>query len=180
MVVITLDILHGGDLLHNESLVGWIQEMAMTGRVDLWLAGPPCRSVSALRCKEDGGPVQLRGKEEGRFGLAGLGPRLQQMVDGDSLLWLRMLFWMHLSARSGAQSEYLVEQPLDPQEWWNKEIPASGLPSFMIWEESRRVFEELQLDIRENRTRGSGVGDAKTHDVGNQCQRDQGNRWTEE
>lgn len=147
VVVITLDILHGGDLLHNESLVGWIQEMAMTGRVDLWLAGPPCRSVSALRCKEDGGPVQLRGREEGRFGLPGLGPRLQQMVDGDSLLWLRMLFWMHLSARSGAQSEYLVEQPLDPQEWWNKEIPASGLPSFMVWEESRRVFEELKLDI---------------------------------
>eukprot|EP00434_Breviolum_minutum_P011457 symbB.v1.2.010103.t1/scaffold656.1/size175949/5 len=147
VVVITLDILHGGDLLHNESLVGWIQEMAMTGRVNLWLAGPPCRSVSALRCKDDGGPVQLRGREEGRFGLPGLGPRLQQMVDGDSLLWLRMLFWMHLSARSGAQSEYLVEQPLDPQEWWSKEIPASGLPSLMVWEESRTVFEELKLDI---------------------------------
>lgn len=57
VVVVTLDVLHGSDLLHNDSLVGWIQEMAMSGRVDLWLAGPPCRSVSALRCKADGGPV---------------------------------------------------------------------------------------------------------------------------
>lgn len=54
---------------------------------------------------------------------------------------------MHLSAKSGAKSEYLVEQPLDPQEWWNKEVPEAGLPSFMIWEESRTVFKELNLDI---------------------------------
>ena len=147
VVVVTLDVLQGEDLLHNESLAGWIQEMAMNGKVNLWLAGPPCRTVSALRCKMDGGPGQLRGRDEGRFGLPGLTPRVQQIVDGDSLLWLRMLFWMHLSAASGVKAEYLVEQPLDPQEWWSKEVPEAGLPSFMVWEESTKVFEELNLSI---------------------------------
>ena len=148
VVVICLDVLGGCDLLHNNSLAGWIEELAESGRVRLWLSGPPCRTVSALRNNEDGGPPQLRGRYDGRFGLPELSTHHQGQVDGDSILWLRSLWWMTLSKESGGKSEYLVEQPLDPAEWvLEQKQPKTGCPSFMSWKESREVFQKLGLQV---------------------------------
>ncbi len=148
VVVICLDVLGGCDLLHNNSLAGWIEELAESGRVRLWLSGPPCRTVSALRNNEDGGPPQLRGRYDGRFGLPELSTHHQGQVDGDSILWLRSLWWMTLSKESGGKSEYLVEQPLDPAEWVPvQKQPKTGCPSFMSWKESREVFQKLGLQV---------------------------------
>ena len=120
VVVVCLDILGGQDLLNNGSLAGWIEELARSGKVKLWLAGPPCRTVSALRNDQDGGPPVLRGRTEERFGLSTLLPRQQDYVDGDTTLWLRTLWWMLLAKRSGSEAEYMNEQPLDPGSGWQK------------------------------------------------------------
>lgn len=148
VVVICLDVLGGCDLLHNHSLAGWLEELAESGRVQLWMSGPPCRTVSALRNKQDGGPPVLRGRVEGRFGLSSLTPKQQDYVDGDTILWLRSLWWMTLANESGKKAEYLVEQPLDPEEWMAKNSqPELGFPSFMCWKESRDVFNKLGLEV---------------------------------
>ena len=70
----------------------WMISVARSGKVKSFLAGPPCRSVSALRLRDDGGPRRVRDREaEGRWGCEGLKPHEQSMVDMDSQLWLRTL-----------------------------------------------------------------------------------------
>ena len=129
VVIINLDVLSGGDLLKNPHLAGWIQEMAEEGKVDVWLAGPPCRTVSLCRHREGPGPPPVRSRFGcERFGLAGLEERLRQQVEDDSVMWLRTLWWYYLSSQadqgkpSAKRSEYLLEQPLDPHEW----LPQGG------------------------------------------------------
>ena len=62
VVVICLDILTGANLLDGH-LSGWLEALARSGKVDMFLAGPPCRSVSVSRHREDGGPRPVRGRE---------------------------------------------------------------------------------------------------------------------
>lgn len=151
-VVVCLDVLGGSDLLHNDDLAGWLEWMAKSGHVDLWLSGPPCRTVSALRCKQDEGPPQLRSRSgPQRFGLTTLSTSLQEKTDGDSVMWLRSLWWMWLSHQAKPDGEYLMEQPRDPEEWCNgggkDEKPKDGYPSFMVWPESVRIMKELRMEI---------------------------------
>ena len=107
LVILNLDVLHGCNLMDND-LAGFLEDLVQQGKVDLWLAGPPCRTVSWLRHKGgDSGPPPLRGRGgESRFGLPGLSEELQSQVDVDSALWLRTLYWFYLSHLQ--QSEYQV------------------------------------------------------------------------
>ena len=147
-VVVCLDILGGCDLLHNQHLAGWLEDLAKRGKVDCWLSGPPCRTVSALRNDRDGSPPVLRGRLQERFGLSTLTSSQQDYVDGDTILWLRSLWWMSLSEASGKKAEYMMEQPLDPEEWMARENqPKLGCPSYMCWRESTEVFARLGLRI---------------------------------
>ena len=149
-----LDILKGGDLLRNQHLAGWLQEVAREGRCSLWLAGPPCRSVSWCRYrqqdgKHDGGPPPLRSRHGSeRFGLGGLSSKQALQTDDDSVMFLRTLWWFSLSGASGQSAEHLIEQPRDPEEWADvSQAVPTGAPSFMIWPETQAVMEQLNLSM---------------------------------
>ena len=147
-VVVCLDVLGGCDLLNNQHLAGWLEDLAKRGKVNCWLSGPPCRTTSMLRNKQDGGPPQLRGKGEDRFGWESLTGDQWTLVDGDSVLWLRSLWWMHLGWTHGAVAEHLLEQPRDPEEWCPKsQWPEGGCPSFMSWEETQAVCSVMGLKV---------------------------------
>ena len=90
--VIHVDLLRGGDLL-SPDVFGMLLQAALHGSVDGLTAGPPCRTMSVLRMKEDGGPRQLRDKY-GRFGREGLTPAEQATVDDDTLLFFRTFLLM--------------------------------------------------------------------------------------
>ena len=49
-VILCLDQLLGHNLLDN-NLAAWIEHLLDTKPIDLWLAGPPCRSVSVCRMR---------------------------------------------------------------------------------------------------------------------------------
>ena len=55
-----LDLLGGADLLKDPHLAGWIQKIAREGLVDVWLAGPPCRSVSWCRHRVGSQEVEVK------------------------------------------------------------------------------------------------------------------------
>ena len=141
VAVITIDLIHGGNL-HDPDLSGYLEDLATSGKVALWLSGPPCRSVSASRHREDGGPKPVRGRLEGRFGLAGLSNFEEMLVNGDSVLWLKNLWWMWLVAQNRPNAEFLVEQPQDAQEWKDEKVE---FPSFTVWPETQKIMEELGL-----------------------------------
>ena len=147
LTVLNLDVLNGCNLM-DDDLAGYLESLAQQGKVSIWLAGPPCRSVSWLRHKGgDFGPPPLRGRtEESRYGLPGLSEVLQAQVDIDSALWLRTLYWFYLSHCSGRPTKYFLEQPLDPEEWIKKEdTPELGAPSFTVWPETEWVAKQLEL-----------------------------------
>eukprot|EP00434_Breviolum_minutum_P025704 symbB.v1.2.022715.t1/scaffold2026.1/size92022/4 len=147
-VVVCLDVLGGCDLLNNQHLAGWLEDLAKRGKVNCWLSGPPCRTTSMLRNKQDGGPPQLRGKGKDRFGLESLTGDQWTLVDGDSVLWLRSLWWMYLGWTHGAVAEHLLEQPRDPEEWCPRsQWPEGGCPSFMSWEETQAVCSVMGLKV---------------------------------
>ena len=150
LVIVNLDVLHGGDLLKNPHLAGWLQSMAKRGKVSVWTAGPPCRSVSWCRYREeDGGPPPLRtrnGKE--RFGMEKLEEWYQEQVQGDTVMFLRTLWWFRLSGEANKQTQFALEQPMDPEEWVTKEkLPKGGAPSFMVWKETQDTMKALGMKM---------------------------------
>ncbi len=155
VVIVSLDVLSGGDLVKNQHLVGWLQMMAETGRVDLWTAGPPCRTVSVCRNEEDSGPPPVRDREgPGRFGKKNLNWGQQNQVSDDTLMWIRTLWWFRLSHEAsgkdpqGKNTEYFLEQPLDPEEWKKKQHDGKEpYPSFMVWPETKSTMEELNMKM---------------------------------
>ena len=68
MVFLNIEIKKGMDL-HNDHLFGFLEQLCQTGKVRGLFAGPPCRTVSLLRFRqEEGGPRPLRSRygEESR------------------------------------------------------------------------------------------------------------------
>ena len=145
VVVVCLDILLHCNL-HDGNVAGWIEEVIQSRGVDLWLSGPPCRTISLLRHKQDEGPKPLRGgQEECRFGLPGLNRQQQQQADDDSILWLRNLWWMWLNKMHHPGAKNLIEQPQDPNEWYQKTGEGDLYPSFLRWPETKKVAAALGL-----------------------------------
>ena len=146
VVVVCLDVLLKCNLL-DSNVAGWIEEVIQTRGVDLWLAGPPCRTISLLR-HQSPGPVPLRGGlPEHRFGLPGLSPSQQTQADDDSVLWLRNLWWMWLNKVNHPTARNFLEQPRDPSEWFLK--PGEDqhkYPSFLRWEETKKVASSIGLE----------------------------------
>ena len=155
VVIVNLDVLSGSDLVKNQHLVGWLQMMAESGKVDLWTAGPPCRTVSACRSRGDSGPPPLRDRDgQGRFGKHDLTAHQRQQVDEDTLMWLRTMWWFRLSKEAEKnkitekKTSYFLEQPLDPEEWMRKEgDPRPPFASFMVWLETRATMTEVGLQM---------------------------------
>ena len=145
LLFLNIEILKGQDL-HETNLFGYLETQARFGRFAMITAGPPCKTVSFCRFGhvEDGGPPPLRAREGPlRFGLEGITPAQQEEADGDSVLWIKTLWLIHLARGSRGDLCYMVEQPRDPQEWKEDEVrlhEGHGYPSFLCWPETDRVL----------------------------------------
>ena len=145
LLFLNIEILKGQDL-HETNLFGYLETQARFGRFAMITAGPPCKTVSFCRFGhvEDGGPPPLRAREGPlRFGLEGISPAQQEEADGDSVLWIKTLWLIHLARGSRGDLCFMVEQPRDPQEWRENEVrlhQGFGYPSFLCWPETDRVL----------------------------------------
>ena len=138
-VMVNVDILQNQGLL-NDSNMAYLMDVARSGKVRTFLAGPPCRSVSVLRLREDGGPRQVRDREgPARWGKGKLKPHEQTLVDTDNQLLLRTLVLAELceSANPG-ETEFMVETPEDPAKYREGE----NIPTFTVWPEVTQVLEK--------------------------------------
>ena len=145
--VISIDVMHGGNALCPH-LTGWLNSIIDTGKVVMWTSGPPCRSVSVLRQRGDwdGGPQQLRTRNgDQRFGLHGLTAAQREMVDHDSALWVKNLWWMRYVKKKNPKAKLVLEQPQDPEEWREKREDEEACPSFLVWPETCETVEQLKL-----------------------------------
>ena len=118
--------------LHDAHVFGFVLSLAASGRVKALLGGPPCRTVSALRYQDDGGP----GTEEYPYGVPGLTAAEQSLVTGDSILWFRMLAIYMLCEDVRLPQEpptaLAIEQPEDPARYRSaEEVKSKGFMA--VW-----------------------------------------------
>ncbi len=142
-VVLCVELTKGLNL-HNRALVAYLESLFRSGRVDTLLGGPPCRSVSLQRFRDDDGPPPIRGRDGlMRFGL----PLNSQFNSQDSLLWLRLLWFCHIGVQANPQMEIGIEQPQDPETYLppTRERPKYGFPSFLSWPETTVIQETWLL-----------------------------------
>ena len=110
--------------LHDRNVFGYLLTLCASGRVRAILGGPPCRTVSALRYQNDGGPGVLR-TEEHPYGLPTLSPADTELVIADSVLMFR--FWSLLMVAEEMREEtdpptqFFMEQPEDPKRYRSEE-----------------------------------------------------------
>eukprot|EP00438_Fugacium_kawagutii_P006376 Skav218196 [mRNA] locus=scaffold2410:80255:80881:- [translate_table: standard] len=101
-------------------MVFWfLMALAASGRVKALLAGPPCRTVSALRFQNDGGPGIVR-DEQHPYGLPHLPEDQRELVLQDSALWFKtlLIYMVCEDARSdGPPTALILEQPEDPRNY---------------------------------------------------------------
>ena len=115
------------DLLSNckadvvdDKIYKYLLMLASTGKVREVLGGPPCRTVSALRFQNHGGPGIFRAEAD-PYGAPGITAEDQALVTKDALLFLRMLFFYAI-CEDVRQPEDLItgltlEQPEDPAQY---------------------------------------------------------------
>ena len=125
---------------------GMLLQSALHGSVDGLTAGPPCRTMSVLRMKEDGGPRQVRDKfGVGRFGKEGLSPAEQAVVDHDTVLFLRTFLLMAVIQASSHVLEkpkplFFLEQPAAPSDYAPESDNHVRCPSLWAWPEAERIW----------------------------------------
>ena len=91
-----------------------IASLCVEGLVDVWLAGPPCSTVSRLRhlCVK-GGPRPVRSRSR-PWGLRDLSPHELSRVTEANTLWINTMAVAEMvSSRGGG---HLIEHPGDPEE----------------------------------------------------------------
>ena len=136
--IVCIDLGHQQDFL-SDDLFAFVIQLIKSGKVRSVVGGPPCRTVSVLRSKNDGGPRQLRSRfGNGRWGIHGLRPFERSMVDGDNQLWLRTLVVAKLVRQFNEDAEMAFETPEDP--WQYKDH--GDHPSFSCWPEVTGILEE--------------------------------------
>ena len=131
-------------------------QLARGGKIDLLLAGPPCRSVSDCRLRSlegDDGPRVVRARhDQERFGRQDLTEEELKLVCNDNVLWMRTL-WLAVQAYEANQNLVItLEQPQDPEQWKKpppdveKKIPGwNGFPSFLAWPETEVMVKKCHL-----------------------------------
>ena len=122
--------------------------MIATGRVIAWWAGPPCRTVSIARYRDDNGPPPLRARDgDQRFGLDGLTARQKERTDHDTALWIKNLWLMRIAHLFNPGMQFALEQPQDPNEWVSADrIPDGGFPTYLTWPETQVTMKRLKLE----------------------------------
>eukprot|EP00438_Fugacium_kawagutii_P032909 Skav221774 [mRNA] locus=scaffold2426:73054:81328:- [translate_table: standard] len=149
--VLCIDILDGfkADMLDDATFT-YVIKLVMTGRVRAIIGGPPCRTVSALRYQQDGGPRAVRDEKQ-PYGLSTNTPAEQRMVDQDSLLWMRMLALYVLAEeiRDGTThppTAFAVEQPEDPRDYRDpQEVQELGFMSMCRTDEWLSFEREFNM-----------------------------------
>ena len=147
VAVVCVEIEKGTNFL-DDNLYAFLMDMAKDGLWDLITAGPPCRTVSLQRYREDGGPRPLRARHGvQRFGLSWNSAKQQEKCDQDSILWLRTMFLIYMGWKGNPKMETLVEQPSDPQIWLshNRPRPQLGFASYLCWPETQSLMDMMQL-----------------------------------
>ena len=106
--------------LMDTQVYSYALSLAASGKLRVLLGGPPCRTVSALRSQEDGGPGELR-SEEWPYGLPTLSVGDREKVHTDSVLFFRYLSLYivagEVRAPTEPPTEFILEQPRDPEEY---------------------------------------------------------------
>ena len=147
LAVVCIEIEKGTNFL-DDNLYAFLMNMAKDGLWDLISAGPPCRTVSLQRYREDGGPRPLRARHGvQRFGLSWNSVQQQEKCDQDSILWLRTIFLIYNGWKGNPKMETLIEQPSDPQIWLshNRPRPQLGFASYLCWAETQLLMDIMQL-----------------------------------
>ena len=136
--VVNDDLLRGQDLL-DAGVWSYLLQLVRSSRVIAVLAGPPCRTVSAARYRDDGGPRPVRSRHGlQRFGLETNTMMEQQLADTDSQLWLRTLLLMYEAKLHNQDVKAVVETPEDPMTYRQDEVEYA---SFTVWPEVKSVLE---------------------------------------
>jgi len=145
--VLCVDVLANckADVL-DDKIYKYLLMLASTGKVREVLGGPPCRSVSALRFQNDGGPGVVK-TETDPYGAPGITAEEQALVTKDALLFLRMLFVYAICedvrSSEALQTGLTLEQPEDPARYRHPQEVAEK--KFMsVW----RTLEWQQLQQR--------------------------------
>ena len=152
------------DMLAQE-IYGYLLRLAGSGKVRCIVGGPPCRSVSALRHAPGPGPKPIR-SEEWPWGLPTNSQANQQLVEDDSVLWLRMLLLYAVAVEAQEEEcrtagvevrtrmqtkedgkeplvDFVMEQPEDPSHYREE----GDWMSMWRTEEWRRFMDEFKLDM---------------------------------
>ena len=120
--VLEIDLTRGVDM-RNSSIWTYVLSLALEGKIVAVISGPPCRSVSQLRCDTDGGPPVVRDRS---------GPTrffqsvCEQLAHDDITLFLKALFLYDVAVEarkalgtslawtSDAGVYFALENPQDP------------------------------------------------------------------
>ena len=136
--IICIDLLKHQDMMDN-NLMAYLVQVIRTQKVIAIFGGPPCRSVSVLRTRDDGGPRQLREREGPlRWAREGLSPAEYQVAFGDAQLWLRSLTLVREGKKRFSRLGGLFETPEDPALYW---LEKKECPSFTTWPEIQQTMD---------------------------------------
>lgn len=135
--------------LMNKHIYGFALTLAASGRLRLLLGGPPCRTVSALRSQDDGGPRELR-SEAYPYGLPDLSAADLEKVHTDSVLFFRFLSLYMIAeevrAPEDPSTEFILEQPRDPAEYRKDKDQRRCMSVFRTaeWHKFQELLQVLQ------------------------------------
>ena len=150
--VICVDLLGGckADLM-DRNVYGYLLQLAASGRVRAILGGPPCRTVSALRFQQDGGPRVVR-NEEWPYGVPDLSTTEAELVMNDVVLLFRYLS-LYVVAEDVRRlndpvTQFILEQPEDPARYRSAEdVAAHGYMSIFRAKEWRDFQKKYNLHM---------------------------------
>ena len=158
--VLCIDLLSNckADVL-DDKIYKYLLMLASTGKVREVLGGPPCRTASALRFQDDGGPGVIR-TEDAPYGAPGITAEDQALVTKDALLFLRMLFFYAI-CEDVRQLEDLptgltLEQPEDPARYRSpQEVTEKKFMSVwrtLEWKQFQKLFAAQLIHFDQGQT----------------------------
>ena len=124
----------GRDLL-SEPLYEYLFRLALQGKIDGIIGGPPCTTFSRARSRSSGPRVLCRRYGHQRFGMESLTEAESALLLQDNVLILRMLFLIKVAQESRGEACFVaIEHPRDPAEL-SSEPAQRNLPSMWEWPE---------------------------------------------
>lgn len=141
--------------LHDPMVFWYIMSLAVANKIKAVVAGPPCRTMSALRYQDDGGPGIVR-SEQFPYGLPDLPPDQRELVLQDSALWFKtlLIYMVCEDARiQGQQTALILEQPQDPKEYRNpeevKEKEFMSMRRTLEWQKFQEMFNVKMIALNQ-------------------------------